>query len=222
MPKKTLPKSQQNGGHQTTEVLNRGGRPTKFKPEYADLIVAFFDVAPYEKQILEETTEYFANGSEKKSSSKYRYTPTKFPTLLGFARSIEVDYGTIKRWAEKGEQLEEDMLAMSDAGEKEKGEFDDAFQRFCKSYNVAKELQKEWLIANGMAGAAPPASFIFVAKNVTDMRDKIERTDTLNHNVFFVPREIAEKHGLELPERDREEAPLHLEAPDVKVVAPVP
>lgn len=212
---KTLPKTS------AVTPENKGGRPTKFKPEYADAIVAYFDIEAYRTEIAEETTEYFKDGEIRKESRKMRLTPNKLPTLLGFARKIGVDYLTVYRWAQKGELIAADVDGMEEK-DPERAELDEAFVRFCNAYNVAKELQKEFLIAVGLAGAAPPASFIFTAKNVTDMRDKIERSDTVSHQVFFVPKEIAEKHGLELPEREREQKPLHLTGDDVKVIESVP
>ena len=52
-----------------------------------------------------------------------------------------------------------------------------------KSYKEAKEVQKEFLMANGLVGASPPAAYIFTAKNVTDMKDKqeVEHSGEVSH-----------------------------------------
>jgi hypothetical protein len=52
--------------------------------------------------------------------------------------------------------------------------------------NVAKGLQREFLVDNGLKGLYPPASFIFVAKNVTTMHDKqeVETTKTVDVTGF--------------------------------------
>lgn len=145
---------------------DKGGRPTLFKPEYAELLIKFFDIEPYRKLLTEKSTEYFANGEIKKEAEKYTFKPNKLPTLLGFSKKIGVVYSTVWRWAEKGEDLDE-------KGEWKEGIAPD-FVRFCNAYKEAKEVQKEFLISLGLAGVTPPAAFIFVAKNVTNMRDKIE------------------------------------------------
>lgn len=174
-----------------------GGRPTKYKPEYAKDIVAFFTVPPYKREVIEEREEYHKDGELKSRSHKYRYAPTQMPTLFRFAEKIGVSRQTLHTWAD------------------EHPEFLDAFTR-------AKEMQKEWLIANGLGGTAPPQSFVFVAKNITDMRDKVEQETTHMHQVFFVPKEIAEKHKLQLPEQERPVAPTPLPAEDVQVIEPEP
>jgi len=47
-------------------------------------------------------------------------------------------------------------------------------KEFSEAYKKAKELQKAFLITNGLAGLYNPAFAIFTAKNITDMRDKNE------------------------------------------------
>lgn len=163
-----------------------GGRPTKYKAEYAKKMLQHFKVEPYKREVIESRKEYFKDGEVKSESEKFRLTPNKMPTFFSFAESINVDVDTLRNWCDEHEE-------------------------FFGAYTRAKDLQKEWLIANGLSGAANPQFAIFTAKNVTDMRDKVDVENTVNHQVFFVPREIAEKHGLQLPEGDRP-APIHIEA----------
>jgi hypothetical protein len=73
--------------------------------------------------------------------------PEKLPLFENFAHSIGVDCSTIVEWAKK-------------------------FPEFSSAYIRAKELQKAFLINNGILGLYNPQFTIFVAKNVTDMRDK--------------------------------------------------
>lgn len=47
-------------------------------------------------------------------------------------------------------------------------------EEFCASYKRCKQIQKEVLIKGGLKGWFNPTAFIFTAKNITDMRDKIE------------------------------------------------
>jgi len=137
-----------------------GGRPTKFASAYTEQLIAFFSIEPYKKELAEYSREYYKDGELKKESEKYRLTPNMLPTLLQFAKKIGVDYTTLYRWATKGEA--------------DDGSVSPELLKFCNAYKEAKELQKEFLISIGLVGAAPPASFIFVSKNVTDMRDKQE------------------------------------------------
>lgn len=158
------------------------GAPTKFRPEYVDDIIRFFEVEPYRREEIEQAVEYFQNGKVKKAAVKYRLVPNKMPTLFGFAREINVDYTTVYRWAERGEDEELQKRVENHIEGREILHPDEfakiqALQDFCKAYKAAKEMQKEYLVNLGLSGATPPAAFIFVAKNVTDMRD--ERNHTL-------------------------------------------
>lgn len=138
--------------------MAKTGRPSKFKPEYIDEIIKFFDIEPYRKEIMETSEEYYKEGGLKKKSEKSRLIPNKLPTLFGFARKLGVAYKTVWAWA----------------FEKEEDKLDDDLKMFRNAYNEAKELQKEFIISIGLSGAANAPFAIFTAKNVTDMRDKNE------------------------------------------------
>lgn len=154
------------------------GRPTKFKEEYIQKLITFFDIEPFKQFVSEKSTEYFVNGTVKKQSEKVRPIANRLPTLFRFSREIEVDYTTVYRWAEKGddEELELSLQKQFAEGKVESKAIEIAQQlkSFCKAYKAAKELQKEFLISLGLSNTTMPASFIFVAKNITDLRDKIE------------------------------------------------
>lgn len=156
---------------------NKGGRPTKFKKEYTKKMLDFFSVEPYKQEIAESTKEYFADGKLKRESNKVRLTPSSLPTIRKFAEKIKVAYFTVKRWAEKGEDrdtIDEDTKKFTKEELEERAQLALDLREFSESYKEAKEMQKEFLISIGLSGATPPASFIFVAKNITDMKDKIE------------------------------------------------
>lgn len=138
--------------------MSKTGRPSKFKPQFIDEIIKFFDVEPYTKEIMETSKEYYKEGGLKKESEKCRLIPNKLPTLFSFARSIGVSYKTVWSWA----------------FEKEEDELDNDLKAFRNAYKEAKELQKEFIISIGLSGAANAPFAIFTAKNVTDMRDKNE------------------------------------------------
>ncbi len=50
----------------------------------------------------------------------------------------------------------------------------EANEEFLASYKRCKQIQKEVLVRGGLKGWFNPTAFIFTAKNITDMRDKIE------------------------------------------------
>lgn len=96
----------------------------------------------------------------------------KLPTFNRFAMEIGVNEDTIVEWSK-------------------------VHPEFSAAYNVAKKLQKEFLINNGLAGLYPPASFCFVAKNITDMRDKqeVEHSGNVNHEGFKIIIEDAREEN---------------------------
>jgi len=120
------------------------GRPSKYKPEYCQAIIDFFS-GPKSERIVKSVT----TGKNEYEKTEYVTVPCELPTLAKFARKIGVNKDTVIEWT------------------KQHKEFSDA-------YNDIKDLQKEFLVDNGLAGLYPPASFIFTAKNITDMRDKSE------------------------------------------------
>lgn len=46
---------------------------------------------------------------------------------------------------------------------------------FSKAYKTCKQQQKDFLMDNGLIGASPASAYIFTAKNVAGMRDKVEQ-----------------------------------------------
>ncbi|MGE0132076.1 MAG: hypothetical protein AB7U82_28675 [Blastocatellales bacterium] len=125
---------------------HKGGRPSKYKPEYCQKLIEFFDIEPYEDKPL----EHYGKDGEVKWID-YKRMANKLPTLRGFAKHIEVDISTVYNWiSEKHASFQQEFL--------------DAFTQ-------AKELQKWFLIENGLNGCYNPMFAIFTAKNITDMRD---------------------------------------------------
>lgn len=146
-----------------------GGRPSKYKPKFCEEMIKHFSIDPYKKETMESSTEYFANGAIKKKNEKFKLVPNKLPTFFNFARSIDVSHEALHRWRDA-------RIGKFEKDETDTGKDDRPFKypEFRVAYNAVKQLQKEFLMELGLAGASPPASFIFVAKNITDMRDKIE------------------------------------------------
>lgn len=132
---------------------NDTGRPSLYEPKYCDEMIAFFDIPLTERVLKSHTT-----GKNEYEKDEYVDKPNPVPYFTRYARNIGVHINTLNLWRE------------------EHPEFMDA-------YNTCKEIQKEFLVQNGLAGHYPPASFIFVAKNITDMRDVQETklTGTLTY-----------------------------------------
>ncbi|SRR5579883_1208933 len=130
--------------------MNKGGRPTKYKPEYAAAIIKWFSV-PKHTQFLKKEVTIESTGRHE---CEYQLVAADLPTFEGFARDIAVNGDTIVEWSK---------------AENENGEL--KYPEFSAAYKVAKDLQREFLIDNGLKGLYPPAAFIFTAKNITDMRD---------------------------------------------------
>jgi hypothetical protein len=61
------------------------GRPTKYKPEYCERLVAYFKRSPYREVTL-------ANGSTQN-------VPNVFPTMARFADELDVARDTLIEWA---------------------------------------------------------------------------------------------------------------------------
>ena len=79
------------------------------------------------------------------------------PTFEGFAVSIDTHRETLINWCKKHKE-------------------------FFDAYSKAKDLQKNMLIDLGARGLYNATFTIFTAKNITDMRDKVE---TVNKNVVL-------------------------------------
>lgn len=153
MPKKTAKVVKK-----TTQKKKKRGRPTKFRPEYCEMIIKYFSKKPTRRVTI---PHYNPDGSIKWKD--FKIIPRDFPTFEGFAEKIGVDDDTLMRWA--------------NPEKKEK------YPGFCGAYARAKNMQKKFLMVNGLAGHYNSQFAIFVAKNVTDMRDTKQVDATVNGNL---------------------------------------
>lgn len=128
------------------------GRPTKYKPKYCKMIEEFFDQPPSKQVIKKEIIK--SNGTVER---EYITVANRLPTLGKFSRHIGVNVDTLKEWAH----------AKTKTGKPK-------YPKFSVSYKKAMSIAQDFLVDNGLAGLSPPASFIFVSKNYTEMRDKQE------------------------------------------------
>jgi hypothetical protein len=127
-------------------MAHPGGRPTKYRKEYCDEIIRFFDI-PF--------TETVKKTVITKSGVQYvtEEVPKLLPTVEGFAIKIGVLAETLRGWAER-------------------------YPQFSVSYKRALQLEKQFLIQNGLKGFYPPNIFTFIATNLTDMKDKSTKEHT--------------------------------------------
>ena len=137
---------------------NRGGaRPTKYDPKYCDMIVEFFKVEPYRREISATSSAFGKGGNTTFTKEEWKYVPNDLPTLTKFAEKIGVDHDTLLNWTEK-------------------------YEEFNRSFRRAKLLYKDFLIENGLRGLYNSTFGILVATNTTDLKQKIE----VEHAVSFV------------------------------------
>lgn len=127
----------------TKKRYARRGQPTKYRPEYCERVVKYFqDAKPWREN--EVVTEY-KNGNTVTKTERVANPP---PFLSRFAREeLNVHRDTLYEWAEKHEN------------------FSDALKK-------CGLIVEEFLIENGLIGSYNPAFCIFTAKNLIGWRDR--------------------------------------------------
>lgn len=75
------------------------GRPTKYKPEYVEALIKYFDREPYEEKLVKIITKSGDVIEVPKNEA------TDFPTLAGFAIKIGVCKDTLQEWAKVHEEF---------------------------------------------------------------------------------------------------------------------
>lgn len=132
----------------------KNGAPTKWTPELNEKLIRFFSVEPTERVVVAAYTDR----KNKTEREEYKTVPNKLPFFSAFERANGLTVGLLSRWA-----AEEEKLQVEEYPPKREG--------FLQAYKTSKELQKEFLIQNGLAGFYNATAYIFTAKNLTDMRD---------------------------------------------------
>lgn len=129
------------------------GRPSGYKPEYVDKLIAFFDVSPTiskEKISVNRRTGEAQVTEEKEAID--------LPTFERFAHSIGTSHKTLLEWKER-------------------------FPVFRKAYERAKELQQDVWQTNTLHNRYNSAFAIFMGKNVFGWKDKSEETINVNFSL---------------------------------------
>ena len=120
------------------------GRPTKYKPEYCQEIIEYFDIEHFEDKLVSKVT-----GKNDYEKEEYKEVANPLRFLTQFARKIGVATKQLYEW------------------EKVHPEFRKALTR-------ARELQQEMLVSNAMKGLYQAHFTIFSAKNMIGWKDKTE------------------------------------------------
>jgi hypothetical protein len=136
-----------------------GGRPTKYNRRFCRELIDFFDIEPYEER--EVKTQDRKTGREY---IDYKDHANDLPTFERFAHNIGVNGDTLVEWAK----------TVWPEGHKNAGKL--RHPEFSAAYTRAKELQKDILITNGLQGLYQTTFAIFLAKNITDLKDRQEIT----------------------------------------------
>lgn len=123
---------------------NPVGRPTKYKPEYVQELMDYFNKPSGSWTQFEKKNGEVANV----------WVPAKFPTMEGFACEIDVHVDTLHEWATAID--ENDNLIHPE---------------FSEAYKKARGHQTRILVENGLAGGYQANFGIFTAKNVLKWRD---------------------------------------------------
>lgn len=140
------------------------GQPTKYKKEFCKQMIEFFNAEPFEDREI----PHYKNGEVAWNDVKR--LPNKLPTMVQFARDISVCISTVYNWLDS--------------------KHDSHQPEFLETYTrIAKRLQKDFIIQNGLQGISNPIITKFVAVNLTDMRDTQvkEMSGEVKHNHGLTP-----------------------------------
>ena len=104
----------------------------------------------YTKEWCDKLLAYFDVQLFSIRNGKKEVNP--MPTFEGFCFDNRVSHQTLLDWCKKHAE-------------------------FLEAYNACKHKQKQMIVQGGMLGAYNAQFTIFVAKNVTDMKDRVETVD---------------------------------------------
>lgn len=147
-----------------------GGRPTKYKEEYAQMLIDYFN----EDVVKEIKTITEGKGKSEWRKEEVRYEALFFPTLELFANEIDVNDDTLVEWAKA--KYPDDYHDKSLAGTLKHPEFTAAYTR-------AKRIQKGLLLQFALIGKLNPGFAQFFAINEYGMQSKsvVENHEEVTH-----------------------------------------
>ena len=104
----------------------------------------------YSEEYIKKLLDYFDVPLYTIRNGKKEVNP--MPTFEGFCFDNRISHQTLLDWCKKHAE-------------------------FLEAYNACKQKQKQMIVQGGMLGAYNAQFTIFVAKNVTDMKDRVETVD---------------------------------------------
>jgi len=136
----------------------RLGAPSKWRPEFNEAIIRFFDRKPYTDTTIELEQKEGKPGKVIKNRDV-----VDMPFFSDFAASIGACTSMVVTWA--------------------KEENEEKYPGFRSAYLRAKELQEQILVTNTLRGNYEQQFAIFTAKNIFNWRDKsdVRTTGTLTY-----------------------------------------
>ena len=136
----------ENRIEQKIETKKRG-RPTKYQDTFPQSLIDFFSIPLYRREVIQ--TIHFKNGDSK---DIYGEIPNDPPFFSKWCKQVGIIQTTMDNWVKK------DSPTFN--------------EEFLVAYNECKELQKQFLIINGLRNNFNAPVTIFTLKNVSDMRDE--------------------------------------------------
>jgi len=119
--------------------------------------------------------------------------PNKLPTLEGFAIHLGTVCTTIYGWAERHKE-------------------------FHNALTTARHLQKEMLVQLGLAGDYDKVFAMFIAKNMTDLRDKTEQEVNVNVSLSQLLTQLDERNSIKQIARVEDE-PNKIHSGNVELIS---
>ena len=126
-----------------------GATSSKYKPEYCQLIVDFFNIKPY---TTETVTYHSKTGKSERTRTETKILPNEPKLMVDFEMHIGVCKDTLRNWCER-------------------------FPEFRRAYARARDLIARHVAVNAMSGVYNPTFSQFALKNLADWQDKTQ-TDT--------------------------------------------
>lgn len=161
---------------QSRHYKNGTGAPSTYKPEYAQMMIDFFSCP---EVVYEES---YVKGKDGVERAVKKPVANRLPLFQEFAvKKLNSTPEIISRWAEK-------------------------YPDFAQAYKKSKLLQEAHLIQNGIRGRYDTAFGIFVAKNITSLRDKVDvdiQQDIHIDVIGYDPEALPEtRKGKQLPKAE--------------------
>lgn len=88
------------------------GRPTKYKPEYCEAIIKYFNIEPHFE------TPVVITDKKGNTREEIKFIPSDLPLLCGFAVSIGVSSSKLSIWAKKHKEFRKALKIAKDCQKK--------------------------------------------------------------------------------------------------------